>query len=125
MLKLRLQLIIVGVSGSVALGLFSQVLMQGGGQVNTRLVGQADEHKEYVGHFISQVLGGGGGKLRRLERLLAVEAGHESGHLAYFFHEYGGIGELVVIADPDGVDPLIDGLLCLCYGHGIELKKNG
>ena len=46
-------------------------------QVHARLVGQADQYPEYVGHLFFQVA-----VFAFLERLVAVAAGHDTGQFA-------------------------------------------
>jgi len=72
--------------GAVALGvpdrLFVEVAGQGRLQVNTGLVGEAQEHKEDIGHFVGQVVA-----LSRLEALVAVAAHEDTGEFPCFFHQ--------------------------------------
>ena len=54
----------------VAGGLFGEIGLDGGRQVHARLVGQAYQHPQYVGHLVGEVF-----RLALLERLVAVFAG--------------------------------------------------
>ena len=57
----------------VAGGLLGEVGLYGGREVHARLVGQTDQHPQYVCHFIGQIV-----PLARLEGLVAVAAGHDA-----------------------------------------------
>jgi hypothetical protein len=104
---------VIGVAFFVAAGLFFKIFVQSGGQINAGLVGEAGQHKKHVGHFIGQVLVRGEGHFGAFEGLFSVQAGHQAGHLPYFFHEDGGIGEFAVVTDADGFHPFVHHLLVL------------
>ena len=87
----------------VAARFFYQILLEGRTQINAGLVGQADEDKEDVGHFVGQIIRG----IRRFETLVAIQPGHQTGHFTDFFHENGRIGQLRVITDTHRSDPFI------------------
>ena len=68
---LFIQFGIIPVAVSIAAGLLSEIFLQGCRQVNAGLIGQADQYKKHVGHFIGQV-GRLVGFLCRLDRKSVV-----------------------------------------------------
>jgi hypothetical protein len=103
--------------GGIALGFFVQIFLEGIGKVNARLVGEADEYKQYIGHLIGELSRGICGICWIFEGLLAVDSSHEPSHFAHFFHEQGGVGEFGIVANANGVNPLIHRVLGLLDSH--------
>ena len=96
-------------SRGVARGLLDHGGLEGGGQVDAGLVGQADEDEEDVGELFAQLAPFVG----RLEALVAVEPRHEPGYLADLLDQDGQVGQLRVVAHADGLDPVVYLLLAL------------
>lgn len=88
----------------IAFGLFGDVFTEGLLQVHIALVGQAKQYPEHVGHFIAYLVL----VLLVLKTLVTVFAGHQTGQLAHFFHEYGRIGEFREVPDPDRSYPVVN-----------------
>lgn len=101
----------------VSVRFFLQVFAEGLLQVYAGLIGQADQHKQYIGHFVREVSGSASGQFRRFEGLLSVQPRHQACYLADFFYQNGHIGQFVIVPDADGIDPLINRLLRLAYRH--------
>jgi len=94
-------------TGGVAEIFFGEVLFQCRGEVDTGLVGDAEEDPERVGEFIGQFFA----CVRWFKGLVSVEAAHQAGHLSHFFCEDSHVSELTEIADPGSADPVVDQLL--------------
>src|SRR5690606_19753837 len=62
--------------------LFVQIFLQGGGEVNACLIGQANEDKRYIRHLLSAVHL----LIRFLEGLLPVLTCHDACDFAHFLH---------------------------------------
>jgi hypothetical protein len=95
---------IVSVAILIALGLFVHVSLKSFGQIHPRLIGQAHQDPQHIGHFIAQVFT----LFSSFEGLVAVFTGHEPGQLAHFFGEYSHVGQLREIANTYGSNPLVD-----------------
>src|SRR5690606_15746657 len=111
------QLGIVLVPFGIAGGFLVQVPRHGRGEVDTGLVGQADEDEEDVGHLVTQIAT----FVRFLEALVTVGARHEACQFPDLLHENGGVGQFREITDAMGLDPGVDGALGFCEGHGPKL----
>ena len=102
-----MELGIVEVSGGVALGFLVHAGAEGVGEIDAGLIGEADQDKENIGHFITEALV----EVAGLGALVAVGAGEEAGEFADLFNELGQVGQLGEIADADRGNPGVDGLL--------------
>src|SRR5690606_29541356 len=113
-----LELFVVLVPIVVTFGLQLQFSVKGLLQVDARLVGQTEDHKDHIGQFLPQVLG----LIGFLFTLLPIPSGDDAGHFPHLLGELGHIGELIKIAYPVLFDPMIHGLLCVLYIHGKIVK---
>jgi hypothetical protein len=104
-------------AGGVADVLFDEVLFEGGGEVYTGLVGDANEDPEGVGEFVAQF----SACVRWFEGLVTVKSAHEAGHFPHFFGKDSHVGELAEIADPGRADPVVDQLLGFADGYFVAL----
>jgi hypothetical protein len=108
-------------TGGVPDVLFDEVLFEGGGEVYTGLVGNANEDPEGVGEFVAEF----SACVRWFEGLVTVKSAHEAGHFPHFFGKDSHVGELAEIADPGRADPVVDQLLgfadgyLICWGAGL------
>ena len=71
----------------VAFGFLLQVFVESFGQIDARLIRNADQHEHHVSEFIFErhVF------VRFLEALFAVSPGHDSGNFANFFDQLSQI----------------------------------
>ena len=106
---------VVQVAFPVAGGLLGEVGLHGGREVHARLVGQADEHPQHVGHLVGEVR-----VLARLERLVAVAAGHHAGQLPHLFREAGHVRQFRKVAHAVFVNPGVDAPLQFLEFHDAE-----
>ena len=107
-----LQLRVVAVAVVVTRSLLGEVGLHGGREVDPRLVGQADQHPQHVGHLVGKVA-----LLALLEGLVTVGAGHDAGQFAHLLRQNGHIGQLTEIAHAVLVNPPVDALLQLLQFH--------
>ena len=98
----------------ISFSLLFDILFKGGSQVNAGLIGQTQQHPKDIAQLVRQIA------LRLfsgLERLVAIAASHNAGHLAHLFGEDGHIGQFAEISYPHTLYPGINLLLCLFYRH--------
>ncbi len=93
----------------ISQGLLFQIVFEGLGQIGAGLISQAYKHKKHIGEFIGQICV----LVGLFFRLFAVAACHDAGNFAHFFHQDGGISQLVEVAHSGGVDPPVYLLLCI------------
>jgi hypothetical protein len=103
-LKLGIAAVAVGVTAR----LLVQIPRQSFGQVDSRLVGQAEGDEQDIGQFIGQLAR----RFSRLARLVAVRARENPRDFTDLLDELGQVGQLVKVPDTDAADPLVDELLC-------------
>ena len=82
-----------------------QILFQGLPQIDSRLIGQADQHKQYVRHFIPQIARSGS----FFETLFSVGSVEQASQFTDFFDQLGQIGQF------GKVRMLGSAALMLCY----------
>src|SRR5690606_9195444 len=99
--------------GGIPPGFFLQVAFQGLVQINSCLIGKADQDKQHICQFIAEV--------ERIfiffERLFAVFPRNNTGYLADFLHQDGCVRQLIKITYAFGFDPVVNDFLCVLYGH--------
>ena len=93
--------------------------LDGRREVHARLVGQAHQHPQHVGHFVGEVL-----LFARLERLVAVFAGHHAGQLPHLFGQAGHVGQFREVAHAVFPDPGVYALLQFLDFHLILLLSD-
>lgn len=94
----------------VAAGLLFEVLSECLREVNSRLVCQAHQHPQHVGHLVCRVL-----FFALLEALVAILACHDACQLAHLLGEACHVGQFAEVAHAILLYPLVYELLCLAY----------
>ena len=118
MIVLKLQFAVVDMARGVAAGLLFEALFEFGGEVYARLVGEADEYPQYIGHLFAQV-----GLFARLEALVAIGACHDACQFAHLFGEASHIGELREVAHSILPYPFVYSSLCFLYSHNQWVRR--
>lgn len=72
-------------------------------QIGAGLIGEAEQHEEYIRELLAEVLR----SIALFLALLTVTPRHDPGHLADLLGEHGHVGELVEVAHTDALDPAV------------------
>lgn len=94
-----------------------QILMKRFCQIDTRLVGEADEHKQNVCDFVAEV----SIFVRFFEALFPVLARHQSCQFTNFLHQDGHVGQFRVVSNANFLDPGVDFRLCFLESQIIHV----
>ena len=85
-------------------------------QIDSGLVGKADQYEQNVSQLVCKVFA----LIAFFFALFAVLTGDYTGDFTDFFHEYHGVSQLIKIPDTIFVDPVVNDLLGLIQFHRFE-----
>ena len=102
------QLHVISMARRISFRFLVEVSLQRVAEIDSRLIRQANGDEQDVGKLVSEIAK----LLTRLTGLLATSTRENPCDFSHLLDELGKVGQLIEVANADGLNPIIDFPLC-------------